>query len=163
MGGPVLLVFVRPGIVNRMASDCTEQKRRSRMASSEQRLAFANANNMASLWVRAGSCSASSSGSEERCFKTTSTSQVDVYLGRGGLLLKRPFMNLDTTSCCPTRTPSISLCVMEMADLIVLRVRYCFPELYSSSKNSRILLRGAETGCRSLVVHQPSHFLQTEL
>lgn len=77
--------------------------------------------------------------------------------------MKRPFMNLETVSCWPTRTPSTSEWVIEMAEQIVLMVRYCFPRLYSSSIKSRILLRGAETECKPLEIHQLSHFFHTEL
>jgi hypothetical protein len=58
---------------------------------------------------------------------TMSTSQVHVYRGAGGLLLKTPLKKRVTRGCWPTFLLSISLCVMEIADLKVLIVRYCFP------------------------------------
>ena len=47
------------------------------------------------------------SSCELRYFNTTSTSQVHVYLGCGGLLLKMPLMILHTTLCCPIGTPLV--------------------------------------------------------
>ena len=44
-----------------------------------------------------------------------------------GLILKTPFMNRETIGCWPILTPSASSCVMDIADLSVLIVRYCLP------------------------------------
>jgi len=42
--------------------------------------------------------------------RTTCTSQVDLYLGRGGLEWKVPFNNLLMTGCFPTSVPSTVSC-----------------------------------------------------
>jgi len=110
---------------------------------------------MANLWIRAGSCSASFSGSEERYFRTISTSQVLVHLGSGGLQLNKPFMNLDTVSCWPTRTPSISEWVIEMADRIVLRVWYPTQTWPGSTPNSWCILFKSYSAACPLMTASP--------
>ena len=83
-----------------------------------------------------------------------------VYLGAGGRLLYTPLRNLETRGCWPTRVPSTSSCVIEIADLKLLIVRYCFPKSNCSHKNSRTSFRGAESGSVFLLKHQLSHCCQ---
>ena len=88
---------------------------------------------------------------------TLSTSHVKEYLGAGGLQLKIPFKKRVTRGCCPMREPSTSSWVIEIADRIVLIVRYCLPSSYCCSKNSKISLTGAENGSEPRPEHQRSH------
>jgi len=52
LGGPDLLVFVRPGILNKTPSAVKVLNLRSNACKSEDLLAFVNANNIASFLVR---------------------------------------------------------------------------------------------------------------
>ena len=74
-------------------------------------------------------------------------------------MLNTPLRNRVTRGCWPTRVPSISSCVIEIADRMVLNVRYCFPILNCSNRNSRIRLTGAESGSVLCSKHQLSHCL----
>ena len=76
--------------------------------------------------------------------------------------MKIPFSIRVTRGCCPIRTPSTSMCVIEIADLVVFIVRYCFPAWNSSSRNSRTSFKGVERGSVPRERHQHSHFLQAE-
>ena len=51
------------------------------------------------------------------------------------------------------------MCVIEIADLVVFIVQYCFPTWNSSSKNSRTSFKRAERGSAPRERHQHSHFL----
>jgi len=55
---------------------------------------------------------------------------------------------------------TISHYVSEMADLMVLIVRYCFPVSNCSNSNSRMSLIGTESGSILHSKHQLSHCLQ---
>lgn len=140
-----LLIFVRPGITNLTLFSKIEQNLRSSATDSEQQLALHNANNITNLCVRTTNERSVFAGSDDRYFRTMSTSHILVYLGDGGLQLKIPFIKHETSSRWPTHTQSISSCVIEIAK--VFQVLYCFPALCCERRNSRMSFEGAEMGC----------------
>ena len=94
--------------------------------------------------------------------RTRSTSQMLEYRGCGGLWLNMPFSSLHTRGCFPTTTPSIGPCVIEIADLYALTVRYCFPCWNTDVRKCRMELSEERIGSRPRSMHHCSHFLQQD-
>lgn len=131
----------------------------SSAAKSEQRSAFASAKSIASLCVSCWRLRSLLSGEPSKCLSTISVSHVPRYLGAGGRLLNVPLRNLATRGCWPTRVPSTSSWVIEIAERKLFIVLYCFPAWYCPRRNSSTSLRGAETGSPPRPQHQQTHIL----
>ena len=87
LGGPSLLVFVRPE-KNLISFSKNEQKLRSTQNCGWHCTMQAT---LLSCYIKAANGSSEFSGSEERYFRTMSTSHVVVYLGIGGIIFEDSF------------------------------------------------------------------------